>query len=136
MGVLPILEAIRIQTQNDMGKVRFYQASSSKMYGKVRETPQRETTAFQPRSSYGVAKTFGHNMTVYCRESHGAFASSGVLFNHESPRRGHEFVTRKVTRAMARICLGLQDTVALGNLDIRRDWSFGRDHFGTDVAAV
>ena len=128
MGVLPILEAIRIQTQNDMGKVRFYQASSSEMYGKVRETPQRKTTAFHPRSPYGVAKAFGHYITVNYRESYGAFACSGILFNHESPRRGHEFVTRKVTRAVARISLGLQDTVALGNLDTRRDWGFAGDY--------
>ncbi|MHB8185480.1 MAG: GDP-mannose 4,6-dehydratase [Dermatophilaceae bacterium] len=128
MGVLRMLEAIRIHTQNEMGKVRFYQASSSEMFGKVRETPQRETTAFHPRSPYGVAKTFGHYITVNYRESYGAFACSGILFNHESPRRGHEFVTRKVTRAVARISLGLQDTVALGNLDTRRDWGFAGDY--------
>jgi GDPmannose 4,6-dehydratase len=128
MGVLRMLEAIRIHTQNKMGKVRFYQASSSEMFGKVRETPQRETTAFHPRSPYGVAKAFGHYITVNYRESYGAFACSGILFNHESPRRGHEFVTRKVTRAVARISLGLQDTVALGNLDTRRDWGFAGDY--------
>jgi len=128
MGVLRMLEGIRIHTQNDMSKVRFYQASSSEMFGKVREVPQRETTAFHPRSPYGVAKTFGHYMTVNYRESYGAFACSGILFNHESPRRGHEFVTRKVTRAVARIALGLQQTVSLGNLDARRDWGFAGDY--------
>ncbi len=128
MGVLRMLEGIRIHTQNDMSKVRFYQASSSEMFGKVREVPQRETTAFHPRSPYGVAKTFGHYMTVNYRESYGAYACSGILFNHESPRRGHEFVTRKVTRAVARIALGLQQTVSLGNLDARRDWGFAGDY--------
>lgn len=128
MGVLRMLEAIRISTSNDMGRVRFYQASSSEMFGKVREVPQRETTPFHPRSPYGVAKTFGHYMTVNYRESYGAYACSGILFNHESPRRGVEFVTRKVTRAVARIALGLQDTLALGNLDARRDWGFAGDY--------
>ncbi|MHB8340827.1 MAG: GDP-mannose 4,6-dehydratase [Mycobacteriales bacterium] len=128
MGVLRVLEAIRIHTQNDMGKVRFYQASSSEMFGKVREVPQRESTPFHPRSPYGVAKTFGHYMTVNYRESYGAFACSGILFNHESPRRGFEFVTRKVTRAVARISLGLQETLSLGNLDARRDWGFAGDY--------
>ena len=128
MGVLRMLEAIRIHTQGDMGNVRFYQASSSEMFGKVRETPQRETTAFHPRSPYGVAKTFGHYMTVNYRESYDAFACSGILFNHESPRRGMEFVTRKVTRGAARIALGLQDKLALGNLDSSRDWGFAGDY--------
>lgn len=128
MGVLRMLEAIRIHTQNDMSGVRFYQASSSEMFGKVRENPQRESTPFHPRSPYGVAKTFGHYMTVNYRESYDAFACSGILFNHESPRRGHEFVTRKVTRAVARISLGLQDSVALGNLEARRDWGFAGDY--------
>jgi GDPmannose 4,6-dehydratase len=128
MGVLRVLEAIRIHTQNDMSKVRFYQASSSEMFGKVREVPQRETTAFHPRSPYGVAKTFGHYMTVNYRESYNAYACSGILFNHESPRRGNEFVTRKVTRAVARIALGLQDNVSLGNLEARRDWGFAGDY--------
>jgi GDPmannose 4,6-dehydratase len=128
MGVLRMLEAIRIHTSNDMGKVRFYQASSSEMFGKVRETPQRETTPFHPRSPYGVAKTFGHYMTVNYRESYNAFACSGILFNHESPRRGPEFVTRKVTKAVARIALGLQDRLALGNLEARRDWGFAGDY--------
>ena len=128
MGVLRILEAIRIYTQNDMYRVRFYQASSSEMFGQVRETPQRETTPFHPRSPYGVSKTFGHYITVNYRESYGAFACSGILFNHESPRRGHEFVTRKVTRGLARVALGLQTSVALGNLDARRDWGFAGDY--------
>ena len=128
MGVLRMLEAIRISTSNDMGRVRFYQASSSEMFGKVREVPQRETTPFHPRSPYGVAKTFGHYMTVNYRESYGAHATSGILFNHESERRGTEFVTRKVTRAVARIALGVQDTLALGNLEARRDWGFAGDY--------
>jgi GDPmannose 4,6-dehydratase len=128
MGVLRVLEAIRISTGNAMDKVRFYQASSSEMFGKVREVPQTEETPFHPRSPYGVAKTFGHYMTVNYRESYGAYACSGILFNHESPRRGHEFVTRKVTRAVARIALGLQESVALGNLDARRDWGFAGDY--------
>jgi GDPmannose 4,6-dehydratase len=128
MGVLRMLEAIRISTSNDMARVRFYQASSSEMFGKVREVPQRETTPFHPRSPYGVAKTFGHYMTVNYRESYGAHATSGILFNHESERRGTEFVTRKVTRAVARIALGVQDNLALGNLDARRDWGFAGDY--------
>jgi len=128
MGVLRMLEAIRIHTQNDMSKVRFYQASSSEMFGKVRESPQRETTPFHPRSPYGVAKTFGHYMTVNYRESYGAYACSGILFNHESERRGYEFVTRKITRGVARITLGLQDKISLGNLDARRDWGFAGDY--------
>jgi GDPmannose 4,6-dehydratase len=128
MGVLRMLEAIRISTSNDMARVRFYQASSSEMFGKVREVPQRETTPFHPRSPYGVAKTFGHYMTVNYRESYGAHATSGILFNHESERRGFEFVTRKVTRAVARIALGVQDNLALGNLDARRDWGFAGDY--------
>jgi GDPmannose 4,6-dehydratase len=128
MGVLRILEALRIATSNDMSRVRFYQASSSEMFGKVRQVPQTEQTPFHPRSPYGVAKTFGHYMTVNYRESYDAFACSGILFNHESPRRGHEFVTRKITRAVARISLGVQDTLALGNLDARRDWGFAGDY--------
>jgi len=128
MGVLRMLEAMRISTQGDLSKVRFYQASSSEMFGKVRQTPQTELTPFHPRSPYGVAKTFGHYMTVNYRESYGAYACSGILFNHESPRRGLEFVTRKVTRAVARIALGLQETVALGNLEARRDWGFAGDY--------
>jgi GDPmannose 4,6-dehydratase len=128
MGVLRMLEAIRIATSNDMSRLRFYQASSSEMFGKVREIPQTEATPFHPRSPYGVAKTFGHYMTVNYRESYDAFACSGILFNHESPRRGVEFVTRKVTRAVARISLGLQNSLSLGNLDARRDWGFAGDY--------
>src|SRR4051794_25415388 len=128
MGVLRILEAMRIATQGNMDRIRFYQASSSEMFGKVRESPQTEQTPFHPRSPYGVAKAFGHYMTVNYRESYGAFACSGILFNHESPRRGHEFVTRKITRGVARISLGLQDGIALGNLDARRDWGFAGDY--------
>jgi GDPmannose 4,6-dehydratase len=128
MGVLRMLEAVRIHTSGGMARVRFYQASSSEMFGKVREVPQTELTPFHPRSPYGVAKTFGHYMTVNYRESYGAFACSGILFNHESERRGHEFVTRKVTRAVARIALGLQDGLALGNLDASRDWGFAGDY--------
>ena len=128
MGVLRMLEAIRIQTQGHMDTIKFYQASSSEMFGKVRETPQREGTPFHPRSPYGVAKTFGHYMTQNYRESYGAFACSGILFNHESPMRGTEFVTRKVTRAVARIALGLQPSVSLGNLDSSRDWGFAGDY--------
>jgi GDPmannose 4,6-dehydratase len=128
MGVLRMLEAIRIATGNDMSKIRFYQASSSEMFGKVREVPQQETTPFHPRSPYGVAKTFGHYMTVNYRESYNAFAVSGILFNHESPRRGIEFVTRKVTKGVARIALGLQESISLGNLEARRDWGFAGDY--------
>jgi GDPmannose 4,6-dehydratase len=128
MGVLRLLEAIRISTSNNMGRVRFYQASSSEMFGKVRQVPQNEETPFHPRSPYGVAKAFGHYMTVNYRESYDAFACSGILFNHESPRRGHEFVTRKVTRSVARISLGLQSTLSLGNLDASRDWGFAGDY--------
>ncbi len=128
MGVLRMLEALRIHTGGDMSKVRFYQASSSEMFGKVREVPQTESTPFHPRSPYGVAKTFGHYMTVNYRESYDAYACSGILFNHESPRRGYEFVTRKVTRAVARISLGLQEKIALGNLEARRDWGFAGDY--------
>jgi GDPmannose 4,6-dehydratase len=128
MGVLRMLEALRIHTQNQMDRVRFYQASSSEMFGKVRETPQRETTPFHPRSPYGVAKTFGHYITVNYRESYGAFACSGILFNHESERRGVEFVTRKISRGVARIALGMQETISLGVLDSRRDWGFAGDY--------
>lgn len=128
MGVLRMLEALRIHTGSDMGGVRFYQASSSEMFGRVRETPQTESTPFHPRSPYGVAKTFGHYITVNYRESYGAFACSGICFNHEGPWRGHEFVTRKVTRGVARIALGLQDRIALGNLDARRDWGYAGDY--------
>ncbi|MGE3841692.1 MAG: GDP-mannose 4,6-dehydratase [Vicinamibacterales bacterium] len=123
-GVIRMLEAIRRVNP----KVRFYQASSSEMYGKVREVPQTELTPFYPRSPYGVSKVFGHYITVNYRESYGLFAVSGILFNHESPRRGLEFVTRKVTHGVARIKLGLADHLALGNLDARRDWGFAGDY--------
>jgi GDPmannose 4,6-dehydratase len=127
-GVLNVLEATRLYAGDDMSRVRFYQASSSEMFGKVQEVPQRESTLLWPRSPYGVAKVFGHYMTINYRESYGLHASSGILFNHESPRRGPEFVTRKVTRAVARIALGLQDRVSLGNLDAKRDWGFAGDY--------
>jgi GDPmannose 4,6-dehydratase len=127
-GVLNILEAIRLYAHDDLGKVRFYQASSSEMFGKVQQVPQREETLLWPRSPYGVAKVFGHYMTINYRESYGMHASSGILFNHESPRRGPEFVTRKVSQAVARISLGLQDTIAMGNLDAKRDWGFAGDY--------
>jgi len=128
LGVLRMLEAIRVVGGSDARGVRFYQASSSEMFGKVRETPQNERTAFHPRSPYGVAKVFGHYTTLNYRESYGLHASSGILFNHESPRRGLEFVTRKVTNGVARIKLGLQDKIALGNLDASRDWGFAGDY--------
>ena len=127
-GVLNILEAVRLHAGDDPASVRFYQASSSEMFGKVQETPQRETTLLWPRSPYGVAKVFGHHMTINYRESYGMHASSGILFNHESPRRGPEFVTRKISQAVARIHLGLQDHVVLGNLDSRRDWGYAGDY--------
>ncbi len=125
IGVTRMLEAIRLL---DPKGIRFYQASSSEMYGKVRETPQRESTPFHPRSPYGVAKVYGHFITVNYRESYGMFASSGILFNHESPRRGLEFVTRKVTDGVARIKLGLARELRLGNLDAKRDWGFAGDY--------
>ena len=124
LGVTRLLDAIRLV---DPG-IRFYQASSSEMFGKVRETPQTERTPFHPRSPYGVAKVYGHDITVNYRESYGLFACSGILFNHESPRRGLEFVTRKVTDAAARIKHGLQRELRLGNLDARRDWGFAGDY--------
>ncbi|MFC5749278.1 GDP-mannose 4,6-dehydratase [Actinomadura rugatobispora] len=127
-GVLRMLEAIRIHTGGDMAKVRFCQASSSEMFGKVRKAPQTEATAFRPRSPYGAAKAFGHHITVNYRESYGAFACSAILFNHESPRRTEDFVTRKVTRAAARISLGLQEKLVLGDLEARRDWGFAGDY--------
>jgi GDPmannose 4,6-dehydratase len=122
--VTRILEAVRLVNP----RARFYQASSSEMFGKVTETPQRETTSFYPRSPYGVAKVYGHWITVNYRESYNLFAVSGILFNHESPRRGIEFVTRKVTDGVARIKLGLATDLRLGNLDARRDWGFARDY--------
>ncbi|NDJ54598.1 MAG: GDP-mannose 4,6-dehydratase [Chloroflexi bacterium] len=124
LGVTRLLDAIRAVNSS----IRFYQASSSEMFGKVREVPQRETTPFYPRSPYGVAKVYGHWITVNYRESYDLHATSGILFNHESPRRGLEFVTRKVTDAVARIKLGLTDDLPLGNLDSRRDWGFAGDY--------
>jgi len=123
-GVTRVLEAIRHVDPT----IRLYQASSSEMFGKVREVPQTEMTPFYPRSPYGVSKVFGHYITVNYRESYGLFACSGILFNHESPRRGLEFVTRKVTDAVARIKLGLADTLSLGNLEAQRDWGFAGDY--------
>jgi GDPmannose 4,6-dehydratase len=128
LGVLRMLEAVRIVGGSENNPVRFYQASSSEMYGKVRETPQNELTPFHPRSPYGVAKVFGHHTTVNYRESYGMHASSGILFNHESERRGLEFFSRKVTNALARIKLGLQDSVTLGNLDSARDYGYAGDY--------
>ncbi|ANJ27667.1 GDP-mannose 4,6-dehydratase [Agromyces aureus] len=127
-GVLNILEATRLYAGDDIERVRFYQASSSEMFGKVQHVPQSESTLLWPRSPYGVAKTYGHYMTINYRESYGMHASSGVLFNHESPRRGPEFVTRKVSQAVARIKLGLQDELVMGNLDAKRDWGFAGDY--------
>jgi GDPmannose 4,6-dehydratase len=127
LGVLRMLEAIRMLDAGSR-KIRFYQASSSEMFGKVRETPQTELTPFHPRSPYGVAKVFGHDITVNYRESYDMFACSGILFNHEGPRRGLEFVTRKVTNAAARIKLGLQDELVMGNLDAKRDWGYAGDY--------
>jgi len=124
LGVTRLLDAIRIVDP----EIRFYQASSSEMFGKVVEVPQRESTPFHPRSPYGVAKVYGHWITVNYRESYGLHASSGMLFNHESPRRGIEFVTRKITYGVARIKHGLDTTLALGNLDSQRDWGFAGDY--------
>jgi GDPmannose 4,6-dehydratase len=123
LGVTRLLEAVR----QVCPQARFYQASSSEMFGQARETPQRETTPFHPRSPYGAAKAYGHFITVNYRESHGLFACSGILFNHEGPRRGLEFVSRKITHAAARIKLGLQTELRLGNLDARRDWGYAGD---------
>ena len=124
LGVTRMLEAVKLVDP----EIRFYQASSSEMYGRVRETPQNEATPFHPRSPYGVAKAYGHWITVNYRESFGLFAVSGILFNHESPRRGREFVTRKISEATARIKLGLQDELRLGNLDSRRDWGYAPEY--------
>lgn len=124
LGVLNILEAIRLINP----KIRFYQASTSEMFGKVQAIPQSETTPFYPRSPYGVAKLYGHWITINYRESYGLFACSGILFNHESERRGLEFVTRKITHGAARIKLGLQDHIELGNLDAKRDWGHSKDY--------
>jgi GDPmannose 4,6-dehydratase len=124
LGVTRVLDAIRVVDPT----IRFYQASSSEMFGKVQEVPQKETTPFYPRSPYGVAKVYGHWITVNYRESYNMHASSGILFNHESPRRGLEFVTRKIAHAVARIKLGLDHELRLGNLDARRDWGFAGDY--------
>jgi GDPmannose 4,6-dehydratase len=124
VGVTRVLEAIRAAAP----EARFYQASSSEMFGKVRETPQRETTPFHPRSPYGVAKVYGHYITVNYRESYGLFAVSGILFNHEGPRRGREFVTRKVSEGVARIKCGLATELRMGNLEAQRDWGFAGDY--------
>jgi GDPmannose 4,6-dehydratase len=127
-GVLNLLEAIRLYHQISGAQTKFYQASSSEMFGKVQQVPQSEETLLWPRSPYGVAKVFGHYTTINYRESYGMHASSGILFNHESPRRGPEFVTRKVSRAVARISLGMQDEIVMGNLDAKRDWGFAGDY--------
>jgi len=124
LGVTRVLEAVRLVNPG----IRFYQASSSEMYGKVREVPQSETTPFHPRSPYGVAKVYGHMITVNYRESYGIFACSGIMFNHESPRRGKEFVTRKISDAVARIKLGMADELRLGNVEAERDWGFAGDY--------
>jgi GDPmannose 4,6-dehydratase len=124
LGVTRVLEAVRSVNP----KIKFYQASSSEMFGKVTETPQKETTRFYPRSPYGVAKVYGHYITLNYRESYDMFACSGILFNHESPRRGIEFVTRKISNAVARISLGKQNKLVLGNLDSKRDWGFAGDY--------
>ncbi len=124
LGATRLLEAIRVVDHS----IRFYQASSSEMFGKVRETPQSELTPFHPRSPYGVSKTYAHYITVNYRESYGLYACSGILFNHESPRRGKQFVTRKVTEGVARIKAGLASEVRLGNLDAKRDWGFAGDY--------
>jgi GDPmannose 4,6-dehydratase len=132
LGVTRMLEAIRLLSP----KTRYYQASSSEMFGKVREVPQKETTPFYPRSPYGVAKVYGHWITVNYRESYNLFAVSGILFNHESPRRGTEFVTRKITYGAARIKLGLAKELRLGNLDSRRDWGFAGDYVDAMVRLI
>ncbi len=124
LGVTRILEAIKLIDK----KIKFYQASSSEMFGKVQEIPQKETTIFYPRSPYGVAKVYGHWITINYRESYDIFACSGILFNHESPRRGREFVTRKITDTVSRIKLGLDDKLYLGNMDAKRDWGFAGDY--------
>ncbi len=126
VGTLRLLEAIRILKMEE--RVRFYQASTSELYGKVQETPQKETTPFYPRSPYAAAKLYGYWITVNYREAYGMFAANGILFNHESPMRGETFVTRKITRAVARIKLGLQKKIYLGNMDSKRDWGFAGDY--------
>jgi GDPmannose 4,6-dehydratase len=128
LGVLRVLEAIRIVGGAENNPIRFYQASSSEIFGKVRQTPQTEDTPFYPRSPYGCAKVFGHDITVNYREAYGMFACSGILFNHEGERRGLEFVTRKVSNAVARIKLGVQNELLLGTLDTQRDWGYAGDY--------
>jgi GDPmannose 4,6-dehydratase len=128
VGTLRLLEAVRDYNEHHGRKVRFYQASSSEMFGKVREIPQTETTPFYPRSPYACAKVFAHMQTINYRESYGLFAATGICFNHESPRRGENFVTRKITRSATRIKLGLQEKLYLGNLGARRDWGFAGDY--------
>jgi GDPmannose 4,6-dehydratase len=128
LGPLRLLEAIRMVGGTERNPIRFFQASSAEMFGAAAETPQRESTPFHPRSPYGCAKVLAHHLAVHYRESHGIFACSGILYNHEGPRRGHDFVTRKVTRAAARISLGLQDELVLGTLDSRRDWGYAGDY--------
>lgn len=128
MGTLRLLEAIRDYQQRTQIEVRFYQAGSSEMFGKVQEIPQKETTPFYPRSPYACAKVYGHWQTLNYRESYGLFACNGILFNHESPRRGETFVTRKITRALARIVAGQQKKLYLGNLDAKRDWGYAKDY--------
>ncbi len=128
LGVLRLLEAIRDYNQRHNRAIRFYQAGSSEMFGKVAEVPQRETTPFHPRSPYACAKAYAHWQTVNYREAYGLFAVNGILFNHESPRRGENFVTRKITRSAARIKVGLQQKLMLGNLDAKRDWGFAGDY--------
>ena len=128
LGVLRMLEAVRMVGGATNNPICFYQASSSDMFGKVREVPQTELTPFHPRSPYGVAKVFGHHLTVNYRESYGLFACSGILFNHEGPRRGLEFVTRKITNTAARIKLGIEKELVLGNIDAKRDWGFAGDY--------
>ena len=128
LGVLRMLDAVRMVGGSDDNSIRFYQASTSEMFGEVREVPQTEMTPFHPRSPYGCAKAFGHYITMNYRESYDMFACSGILFNHEGPRRGLEFVTRKITNAVARIKLGLQNEIVLGNLDSKRDWGYAGDY--------
>jgi GDPmannose 4,6-dehydratase len=128
LGVLRMLEAIRMVGGSQNNPIRFYQASSSEMFGKVREVPQSELTPFHPRSPYGCAKVFGHDITVNYRESYGIYACSGILFNHEGPRRGLEFVTRKISNTAARIKLGVEKELVMGNLDAKRDWGYAGDY--------
>jgi len=128
LGVLRMLEAIRMVGGTQNNKIRFYQASSSEMFGKVREVPQTELTPFHPRSPYGCAKVFGHDITINYRESYGMYACSGILFNHEGPRRGLEFVTRKISNTAARIKLGVEKELVMGNLDAKRDWGYAGDY--------